>query len=308
MVVIELDEVDTSGAFTANVAHIDVELQGATDVFVPVGPVSAVVIGLVKDEGAVVQTHLDAVIFSLEVGSIEASQVELINAQLAAISDEHLHLSRTRLGLGLKIIIFLRIVLFFRVVLFFLVVFVGIRGGWLRSGRLGLWARLVRRVFSVTPLEDLEVGDLVDGILTAGGRLRAHLRALFDGGVRTICVIPGGDDEAHAAFDVSAEVLEVVLARSLHYNLLTALADPRAELPEVLVAGVGHELSLDVEGLVRLDHGTTGAISVLAISFLTLFEHVVLALTFGFTATILAGVSRDVETVWVGLHNVNAGT
>ena len=54
MIIIELDEVDTGGAFAVNIAHIDVKHQGATHVFVIVGPVSAIVIGLVEDEGAVV--------------------------------------------------------------------------------------------------------------------------------------------------------------------------------------------------------------------------------------------------------------
>ena len=260
MTIIELDKVDTSGAFTADAAYIDVKLQGSAKVIVPVGPVGGVVKSVVKDKGAIVQSHLNLVMFGLEVFSIKTSHVEFPRA--TAVTNEFLQVCSFRL--------------------------VGI--------------------FGVTPLVDLEVGDLVDGVFTACGRCRAHIRALFKGFVGTFCVIPAGDNEAHATFDVSAKALEIVLAASLHDNLvIVALFDSCAHLPEFLVAGVRNELSLDGELFSCLDLGTIGTIGVLSVFFLALLEHVVLALALVITVAIGAGVSRYVEAVWIGLHNVNAG-
>ena len=305
IIIIELDKVDTSGAFTADAAHIDVKLQGATDVVVPVGPVGGVVIRVVKDKGAIVQSHLNLVIFGLEVFSIKASHVEFPNAIIAAVTNEFLHLCWFRLGLRLIFIIF------FLTTVVFLLIIIGIGSRWLRSGRLrlwaGIWGRIVRGIFCVTPLVDLEVGDLVDGVFTACGRCRAHLRALFNGFVCTICVIPGGDNEAHATFDVSAKAPEIVLAASLHHNLVNTLSDSCAHLPEFLVADVRNELSLDGELFFCLDLGTIGTIGVLSVFFLALLKHVILALALVITVAIMAGVSRYIEAVWIGLHNVDAG-
>ena len=186
IIIVELDKVDTSGAFTANTADIDVKLQGATEVLVPVSPVGAVVQSVVKDKGTIIQPHLNHIVLSPEVFAIEASHEELPNAPIAAVSNETLHLSRCRL----VFIFFLVFFLFFLpvVLLFFLILI------WIRSRlRLGLrfWGSIVRGIFCVTPLVDLEVRDLVDGVDTACGRCRAHVRALFDGGVSGICVIPG---------------------------------------------------------------------------------------------------------------------
>jgi len=54
----------------------------------PVGPPGAVVQGVVKDEGAIIQSHLNCGIVGLEVFSVESLQEEFPNANLAAISDE----------------------------------------------------------------------------------------------------------------------------------------------------------------------------------------------------------------------------
>lgn len=88
MIIIERDKVDTSGAFTADLMHIDIELQSSTVILMPVGPPGAVVQGVVKDEGAVIQSHLNCGIGGLEVFSVESLQEEFPNANLAAISDE----------------------------------------------------------------------------------------------------------------------------------------------------------------------------------------------------------------------------
>ena len=88
---------------------------------------------------------------------------------------------------------------------------------------------------------------------------------------------------------------------------MTALSDSCAHLPEFLVADVRNELSLDGELFSCLDLGTIGTIGVLSVFFLALLEHVVLALALVITGAIGAGVSRYVEAVWIGLHNVDAG-
>ena len=299
VIVIKFDKVDTSGAFTADAADIDVKLQGATKVVVPVRPVGRVVHSVVKDEGTIIKTHRNLVIVSLEVLSIKASHKELPSAVIAAGAVEALHLGGFRLGIGLILIIF------FLSAVVFLIVRIGI------GSRLRLWARLrgriVSRIFSIAPLVDLEVGDLVDGVFTACSGSRAHFRALFDGGVSAISVIPGGDNEAHAAFDVTAEGPEVVLAASFHHDLVGALGDSCAHLPEFSVVIVGNELGFDGELVCCLDHGAIGTVGVLSVFLLALFEHIVLALALVITVAIGAGMGGHVEAIWVGLHDVNAG-
>ena len=306
IIIIELDKVDTSGAFTADAAYIDVKLQGATKVIVPVGPVGGVVIRVVKDKGAIVQSHLNLVIFGLKIFSIKASHVEFPRAtKMIAVTNEFLQLCWFWLGLRLIFIIF------FLTTVVFLLVIIGIGSRWLRSGRLRLWAgircSIVSGTFGVTPLVDLEVGDLVDGVFTACGSFSAHLRALFNGFVSSISVIPRGDNEAHATFDVSAKAPEIVLAASLHHNLVNTLSDSCAHLPEFLVVDVRNKLSLDGELFFCLDLGTIGTIGVLSVFFLALLKHVILALALVITVAIMAGVSRYIEAVWIGLHNVDAG-
>ena len=223
---------------------------------------------------------------------------------MAAVSNETFQLSRLRLGLGLFLIFF-----FLSAVVVLIIIGIGSR--WLGSGRLRLWAwfwgRIVCGILGVTPLVDLEVGDLVDGVFTACGRFFSAVIALMESGVSTVSVIPGGDHEAHATFDVSTKGPEVVLAASLHDDLVRALANSCAHFPELGVAGVGNELGLNGELVSRLDHGTIGTIGVLSVLLLALHVHVVLALALVITVAVGAGVGRHVEAIWVGLHDVDAG-
>jgi len=58
--------------------------------------------------------------------------------------------------------------------------------------------------------------------------------------------------------------------------------------------------------LIGIDKCTAGTISVFSIFFFSLIAHVIIALAGGVTCAIVAGVSRHVEAVWVGLHHVDS--
>lgn len=80
--IVELDKVDSSDAGTWNLADINSVAQRASEIVVPVGPVARCVVGVVEDEGAVVQAHSDLSVVGAEVGAIEALDVERMISEL----------------------------------------------------------------------------------------------------------------------------------------------------------------------------------------------------------------------------------
>lgn len=60
-----------------------------------------------------------------------------------------------------------------------------------------------------------------------------------------------------------------------------------------------------MEGLIGIDKCTSGTISVFSIFLFSLIAHVIIALAGGVACATVAGVSRHVEAVWVGLHHVD---
>jgi hypothetical protein len=59
VLVVELDQVDTGSALAAYCTHIDIKLEGSTEVLVPVRPISGVVEGVVEHEGLVILADTD---------------------------------------------------------------------------------------------------------------------------------------------------------------------------------------------------------------------------------------------------------
>ena len=172
----------------------------------PVRPVSAIVIGVIEDESAVVVAHLNGSVAGSKVSIVESFHIELpitipeeVRIALEALEVSRLR-SRRRLGL-----------------------------------RRRLWRRLrFNSILIVAPLVELDVGDAVNCTITRASGLWALSFAL-EVGVSTISVIPSGDDVAHVAFNSLAKFVDVVVTVGVEVNLIICLLNSGAECPKSLV-------------------------------------------------------------------------